>query len=143
MRRYLGGFGPATPGELADWAGLRLGDVVPVLERLPLRRFRSEDGQTLFDLADAPLPDAGTPAPVRFLPSWDAILLAHARRKAVLAEAHRPLIFHTRNPHSSCTFLVDGTVAGTWRYEDEWLRLDPFEPLAAPSDGIWRKRRSG
>jgi len=131
VRRYLGGFGPSTPGELADWAGLRPGDVTPVLERLPLSRFRSEDGHQLFDLPDAPLPDAGTPAPVRFLPTWDAILLAHARRKAVLAEAHRPLIFSTRNPHSSCTFLVDGSVAGTWRYEGRRVRLDPFAPLAA------------
>ncbi|MGI8807935.1 MAG: winged helix DNA-binding domain-containing protein, partial [Acidimicrobiales bacterium] len=130
VRRYLGGFGPSGPGELADWAGLRTGDVAPVLERLPLRRFVSEDGRPLYDLPDAPLPHAQTPAPVRFLPTWDAVLLAHARAKAVLAEAHRPLIFSTRNPHSSSTFLVDGTVAGTWKYEDRRVRLDSFEPLA-------------
>lgn len=54
VRRHLGGFGPSTPGELADWAGLPVGDVAPVLERLPLRRFGSEDGHELFDLPDAP-----------------------------------------------------------------------------------------
>ncbi len=116
----------------ADWAGLPVGDVVPVLARLPLRRFRAEDGQQLFDLRAAPLPDAGTPAPVRFLPTWDAVLLAHARRKAILAEDDRPLIFSTRNPHSSSTFLVDGTVAGTWRYEAGRVRLEPFAPLPRP-----------
>ena len=129
VRRYLGGFGPSTAAELADWAGLPVGAVAPVLERLPLRRFGAEDGHELFDLRGAPLPDAATPAPVRFLPTWDAVLLVHARRKAVLAEEHRPLIFSTRNPHSSCTFLVDGRVAGTWRYESGRNRTNPFEPV--------------
>ena len=61
-----------------------------------------------------------------------AVLLAHARRKAILAGEHRPLIFSTRNPHSSSTFLVDGTVAGTWRHEAGRVRLEPFAPLPRP-----------
>ncbi len=142
VRRYLGGFGPSTAAELADWAGLPVGDVVPVLERLPLRRFRAEDGHQLFDVRAAPLPDAGTAAPVRFLPTWDAVLLAHARRKAILAEEHRPLIFSTRNPHSSSTFLVDGTVAGTWRHEAGRVRLEPFAPCPGRSAASWRTRPS-
>ncbi|MCA1690654.1 MAG: winged helix DNA-binding domain-containing protein [Actinobacteria bacterium] len=129
VRRYLTGFGPSTAAELADWAGLPTGEVAPVLERLPLRRFRAEDGPVLFDLPRSPLPDAATPAPVRFLPTWDAILLVHARRKAILPEAYRPLVFSTKNPHSVSTFLVDGAVAGTWKYEEGRVRLEPFEPL--------------
>jgi hypothetical protein len=68
---------------------------------------------------------------VRFLPTWDASLLVHARRKGVIAEAHRTLVFNTRTPHSVCTFLVDGTLAGTWRYDKGEVRVAPFEPLAA------------
>lgn len=131
VRRYLTGFGPSTPSELADWAGLPTGEVAPVLEHLPLRRFRAEDGQVLFDLPRAPLPGAATPAPVRFLPTWDAILLVHARRKAILPEAYRSLVFSTKNPHSLSTFLVDGAVAGTWKYEGGRVRLEPFEPLTS------------
>ena len=66
------------------------------LERLELRRFRSADGEELLDLPRAPLPDPDTPAPVRFLGTWDASLLVHARRTGVLPEEHRPRIFHAR-----------------------------------------------
>jgi hypothetical protein len=129
VRRYLRGFGPATAADVADWGGLRTADVQAVLERLRLRRFTTEDGLQLHDLTGAPIPDPDTPAPVRFLPTWDASLLVHARRKGVIAEAHRPLVFNTKTPHSVATFLVDGTVAGTWRYEKGQVRVDPFEPL--------------
>lgn len=132
LRRYLRGFGPATAADAADWAGLRTGDVQAVLDGQGLRRFTTEAGGQLYDLPGAPLPDPATPAPVRFLPTWDASLLVHARAKAVIAEEHRPLVFNTRTPHSVCTFLVDGTVAGTWRYEKGQVRVDPFEPLAEP-----------
>ena len=103
----------------------------PLLERLSLRRFRSESGEELLDVARAPLPDPDTPAPVRFLPTWDATLLVHARRTGLLPERHRPQIFHVKNPHSLPTFLVDGAVAGSWRYDDERIELDPFGPLDA------------
>jgi hypothetical protein len=130
VRRYLGAFGPARPHDLADWAGLPVPLVAPVLERLDLRRFRDEDGRVLFDLPGAPLPDAGTPAPVRFLPTWDATLLAHARRTGILAEAHRPRVFGTKTPQSVSTFLVDGTVAGTWRHDRGRIVVEPFARLS-------------
>ena len=101
----------------------------PVLERVGTRRFRDAEGRELFDLPDAPLPDPETPAPPRFLSTWDANLLVHARRTQVLPERHRGRIFHTKAPHSFPTFLVDGSVAGTWRYEGGRIELDPFEPL--------------
>jgi hypothetical protein len=69
------------------------------------------------------------PAPVRFLPTWDAVLLVHARRTGVLPERYRSLIFTTKVPQSVGTFLVDGAVAGTWRYEDGQIRWDVFERL--------------
>jgi hypothetical protein len=126
VRRYLGGFGPAPATDIADWAGLQVTAIRPALERLDLRRFRDEQGRELLDLPRAPLPPAETRAPVRFLPVWDATLLVHTRRTGVLPERYRPVIFNTKTPHSFNTFLVDGRVAGTWRYENERVRLDPF-----------------
>jgi hypothetical protein len=129
IRRYLGGFGPSTSAEIANWSGLRPETVRTALAELTLRRFRAEDGQDLVDVPRGPLPDADTPAPVRFLPVWDATLLAHARRKKVISEEHRPLVFNTKTPHSMATFLVDGLVAGTWKYDKGHVRVAPFAPL--------------
>jgi hypothetical protein len=96
---------------------------------MKLRRFRDEAGKELIDAARGLLPDPETPAPVRFLPTWDATLLVHARRTGLLPERYRQRIFNTRAPHSFPTFLVDGRVTGTWRHEDGRIRLEPFEPL--------------
>jgi hypothetical protein len=131
VRRHLAAFGPAAAADVADWAGLTIGAVTPALDAMDLRRFRDEAGRVLLDLPRAPLPDAGTPAPARLLPTWDAALLVHARRAGILSEEHRPRIFSTRTPFSFPTFLVDGTVAGTWRLDDGRVELSPFGTLAA------------
>jgi Winged helix DNA-binding domain len=129
VRRYLGAFGPATPADVASWAGTHVRSVAPAFERLRLRRFRADDGSELLDLPRAPLPSSETPAPVRFLPTWDAILLVHARRSGVLPEKYRSLVFDVKKPHSVGTFLVDGAVAGTWRFERDGIRTEAFERL--------------
>jgi hypothetical protein len=133
VTRYLAGFGPAAQVDIADWAGVGVRALAPALDRLPLRRFVSEDGKELLDLLRAPLPDPGTQAPARLLPTWDSTLLVHVRRAAIVPEAYRPLIFNTKTPQSVATFLVDGSVAGTWRIERTrdraTLTLDRFEAL--------------
>jgi hypothetical protein len=129
LRRYLGGFGPASLKDAANWAGVPVPTLAPSVARLRLRRFRDEAGTELLDLPRAPLPDAETPAPVRFLPTWDATLLVHARRTQILPEPFRPRVFSTKTPHSVPTFLVDGRVAGAWAHERGRIRLDPFERL--------------
>jgi hypothetical protein len=126
VRRYVGGFGPAPLRDIASWAGVRPAELRPTIERLELRRFRDEHGGELLDLPRAPLPPADTPAPVRFLPTFDATLLAHARRTGIVPEEYRPLLFHTKNPQSLPTFLVDGRVAGAWRYRNGRIELEPF-----------------
>jgi len=129
VRRYLGGFGPASPGDIADWAGLPPKQITPALALLELRRFQTEKGQELVDLPRAPLPSADVPAPVRFLPVWDATLLVHARRTGILPEEHRPRVFNAKTPQSVATFLVDGSVAGTWRFERGRVVTEPFGRL--------------
>jgi DNA glycosylase AlkZ-like len=129
VRRYLQGFGPARPAEIADWASLDVSTTKRALERLELRRFQDEQGKELVDLPRLPLPDADTPAPPRFLPVWDATLLVHCRRTQILPERYRSRVFNVRTPNSVNTFLVDGQVAGTWRYEKGRVRLEPFGRL--------------
>ena len=129
VKRYLGGFGPAPVGDIARWAGVRPTKISPIVERLRLRRFRDEDGRLLFDLPRAPLPEGDAPAPVRFLPTWDATLLVSNRRTQILPEPYRALVFNTKTPQSVSTFLVDGQVAGLWRYEGGGIRLEPFDTV--------------
>lgn len=129
VRRYLAGFGPASRKDVCDFTGILARDLAPAFDRLALRRFRDDRGGELIDVPGGPIPDADTPAPVRFLPTWDATLLVHARRTGILPERYRPVVFHTRNPQSVSTFLVDGAVAGTWRFEGGGIKVEPFEGI--------------
>jgi hypothetical protein len=128
VRRYLTGYGPAAKADIANWAGMGLRELEPELAAVELVEHEAEDGTTLYDLPDLPLPDPDTPAPVRFLPTWDATLLVHARRALILPEPLRERIFHIRMPRSIGTFLVDGQVAGTWRPTGELEYFTDVDP---------------
>lgn len=129
IRRYLGGFGPASRQDIASFLGLRASPLKKALDQLDLRTFVDETGRPLFDVIGGLLPDPDTPAPPRFVPVWDASLLVHARRTQILPEHYRPLVFNTRTPHSQNTFLIDGQVAGTWKFEKGNLSTEPFDKL--------------
>lgn len=131
VRRYLGGFGPASAKDVASFCGWTVGAAREVLGALELRRFRDGSGGELLDLPDAPLPAPDSPAPVRFLGQWDAVLLVHARRAQVLPEEHRQRVFAVSMPQSVPTVLVDGQVAGSWRHVDGEVRVEEFTPLPA------------
>jgi hypothetical protein len=131
VRAYLRAFGPAGWRDIASWAGIPVSDARRGGGGLVLVRYRGEDGSELLDLPEAPLPDPDTPAPVRFLPHWDASLLVHARRSGLLPEPYRARVFSIRNPFSVGTYLVDGRVVGAWSIRDGRVVLDPYEPLAA------------
>jgi hypothetical protein len=133
MLRYLGAFGPASVRDAQAWSGVRgLDDAFAAL-RPKLAVFRDEKGRELFDLRKAPRPPASTPAPVRFLPDYDNLVLAHADRTRVVSDAHRARLA-TKNLQVLPTFLVDGRVAGSWRIERARsaaaLVATAFEPLS-------------
>ncbi|WP_246356943.1 winged helix DNA-binding domain-containing protein [Pyxidicoccus fallax] len=133
--RYLAAFGPASVMDVQTWSGLtRLGQVVEGL-RPRLRTFRDEQGRELFDLPDAPRPDADTPAPVRFLPEFDNILLSHDDRGRVISEEDRKRIA-TRNGMVPGGLLVDGFFRGTWKLRrgrsTTTLVIEPYKRLSAP-----------
>lgn len=128
-RAYLRGFGPAGWKDISAWAGVAPTVLREGAQKLDMVRYRDEDGRELVDLEGLPLPDPDTPAPVRFLPHWDANLLVHARRTKLLPEEYRPRIFHTKNPFSVGTVLVDGRVVAAWSMRDGRVVLDLYEPL--------------
>src|ERR687889_2370390 len=133
ISRYLGAFGPATVKDIQTWSGLtRLGEVIERL-RPRLRIFRDESGKELLDVPDAPMPDPDTPAPPRFLPEFDNLILSHADRTRVIAEEYRKAIA-SKNGMVPASVLVDGFVRATWKTERSrgkaTLEIKPFEPLA-------------
>ena len=130
LRRYLAAFGPASRRDIVAWSMMHVPEIQRALARLePLRRFRDEHGRELLDVPRAPLPDPETPAPVRFLPKWDNVLLGFADRRRVLPEEHRKTVIRM-NGDVAQTFLVDGFVAGMWRVEQGRVQLEPFAALA-------------
>ena len=130
VSRYLGAFGPATVADIQVWSGLTR--LRKVAERLPLRRFHGEAGQLLYDLPDAPRPAADLPAPPRFLPEYDNLLLSHKDRTRVIP-GNRPVPLPPGNGATAGTFLVDGLWQGTWQVRDQSLRIQPFINLR-PAD---------
>ena len=98
----------------------------PLLERLDLER----DGD-LLDLPGAPRPDPDTPAPPRFIGTWDASLLVHARRTGFLPEEHRPKIFHTKAPQSFPTFTSTAPSRAPGSTTSGRVELTPFGRLKA------------
>jgi winged helix DNA-binding protein len=129
IRRYLAAFGPSSLRDIGQWSMIHAPELKASLALLePLRRFRDENGRELFDVPRAPLPDPATPAPVRFLPKWDNVLLAWADRARVLPEPYRKRVIRM-NGDVAATFLVDGFVAGTWRVNDVRVVTEPFAKL--------------
>jgi hypothetical protein len=121
--RYLAAFGPASPADARTWSwftGLR-----EVFERLrpQLLTFRDEGGRELFDLPDAPRPPEDTPAPPRFLPEYDNLLLSHDDRSRFYERDYRERLGWKG------TLLVDGLLRGLWRIRDKALTVELFEPV--------------
>lgn len=135
--RYLAAFGPASIMDFQAWAGMTKlqQELEPFLDELVT--YKSEGGRDLFDLPDAPLPTADTPALVRFLPEYDNVLVAYKDRARVYDEQHKKKIFLSA-ARVRATVLVDGFVQGVWKTERKKdtaiLNIEPFTPL--PDDVV-------
>ena len=129
LLRYLAAFGPASAADMRMWSGLP--GLAAAVDRLRprLRAFRDERGRELLDLPDAPIATGDEPAPLRFLPWFDNLLLGHDDRSRVLPYGHRLGVVG-----GSAFVLVDGFARATWRIErtpeSATLWIQPLEPLA-------------
>jgi hypothetical protein len=127
--RYLAAFGPATAADIGSWSGLT--HVREMLERLRphLRTLRDEDGRELFDVPGAPFPDPATPAPVRFLPEYDNVLIGHRDRTRIVPEG-----VPEWTGVGWARVLVDGFTAARWRMRSgtggATLRIELFRKIS-------------
>lgn len=130
--RYLAAYGPSSSADIQAWTGLK--GVAEIIAPLRSRLVSFEDGRSreLFDLPKAPRPDEDTTAPIRFLPEYDSMILAHADRSRLIDERYRKVLV-TKNLIVPATFLIDGRVAGTWKIERKKkvaaLNLTPFATI--------------
>jgi len=130
--RYLSAFGPASAGDFQVWSGLT--GMRARLESLrgKLTVFHDERGKELFDLPEAPRPDAETAVPPRFLGEYDNIMLSHVDRTRIVPQVHRKRIA-SRNGQVPGTILIDGFVSGMWTIVKTrvkaTLRVQPFVRL--------------
>jgi hypothetical protein len=133
VRQYLAAYGPASRDDIVQFTGFKLRQIDPALDGL--RTFADELGRTLYDVPRAPLVAGDMQAPVRFLPAFDSIILAHRDRSRIVPPEYVGTVFNTKNATTKQTFTVDGFVAGAWRIERQrgrWqLSVEPFAPLPA------------
>ncbi|MBK8048137.1 MAG: AlkZ family DNA glycosylase [Anaerolineales bacterium] len=134
--RYLAAFGPATVADMQTWSGF--GKLKELFERLrpELQIYRDERKREYFDIPGIPLPDGDTPAPERFLPEYDNLLLSHAQRARIIADDYRAQVY-LPGLRVRSTILVDGFVRGGWKVERSrksvTLVIEPFATLTSQS----------
>ena len=134
VRRYLAAFGPASVTDAQTWLGMKLKETFEKL-RPELKTYRDEGRRELFDLPNLSLPAGDIPAPVRFLPEYDNLLLSHSNRTRVIADEHRSKVY-LPGLRVAATILVDGFVRGAWKIERikdaATLAIQPFAKLTKP-----------
>jgi hypothetical protein len=140
VHAYLAAYGPATREDVEQFTGFRLGQIGPALDGLPRRE--AEDGRALFDVPRARLADERVDAPVRFLPPYDSIILAHRDRSRILPDAYFDTVIRRKNATTLATFTVDGFIAGSWRIETvrgrATILLQAFDPLPRAAHPLLR-----
>jgi hypothetical protein len=135
FHRYLEAFGPASRHDFGQFALLRQSEVKPALAGIAdqLVHLDGPNGEELYDICDAVIPDEATLAPPRLLPMWDNVLLVYKDRRRIIPEDYRKVILRT-NGDSLPALLVDGYVAGVWRPVDGGIEATAFHSL---DDDTW------
>ncbi len=131
VRRYLGGFGPATIADFAQFSLQPMSVARPAFDAMrdELVTHTTIDGDELFDLPGAPeLPAPDAPAPPRLMAMWDSTLLAYRDRSRIIPDRYRSHVIR-RNGDVLPTVLVDGRVAGVWHTGPDGIEIGALEPI--------------
>lgn len=136
LRRYLHAYGPATLKDFAHWSGMSMPEVREVA---PLVQNEVEDAGGLLLLRNDVTvlknmaPDSSS---VHLLPNFDVYLLAHATKDHFLDPTFYKRVYRNQG-WISPVLLIDGKIAGVWRYDLAGKRLtvtvEPFQAIARNS----------
>ncbi len=117
--RFFRSHGPATPADLARWAGLTVRDVRAGIASCGDRLATFELDGTTYHLDPEIRAGADVQtdrrARVHLLPGFDEYVLGYKDRSAILAPEHSQAIVPGGNGVFRPTIVVDGEVSGTWR----------------------------
>jgi hypothetical protein len=130
VRRYLRGYGPATPADMTKWSGVtRLGPVfTALLAEGELVTHSYEHGRVLYDVPGGVLADEDLELPVVMLGTYDNVFLSHADRNRVAPEDVRRR-WMGPNGGVGPTLFVDGLLAGSWRFDADSFDVEPYRTL--------------
>ncbi len=135
FRRYLAAYGPADIMDFQTWTGMThlKSQLAPTLADLVV--YQSESGRDMYDLPELTIAAPDSIAPLRFIPEYDNILIAHRDRSRILPDEHRKKVFLSAGRVIG-TVLIDGFVGATWNVKKDkrslTLNVKLFE--AQPKD---------
>jgi hypothetical protein len=142
--RYLEGHEPASPHDLAKWAGITLGDARTGFDQLTegLRPVEGGSVRRTTDRGNVP------PVPTRLLGAFDPLLHGWASRATFVGD-HRGVV--TQNGIFHPVGLVEGRVVATWRLISGTVEIHPLEEvgngavaeLVADADDVHRYLGAG
>ncbi|SDL45266.1 Winged helix DNA-binding domain-containing protein [Glycomyces sambucus] len=133
VRRHIEGFGPVAIADVAQFAMVQRARVKQAVATLDLELYQGPNGEVLYDLPGAALPDEDVPAPPRLMAMWDNVFLAfHDRGRTVPPDYRTTLI--RNNGDVLPMLLVDGFAAGVWRTVEGGIEATAFHPLP---DDVW------
>lgn len=130
LHRYLRAFGPASIMDFQAWIGMTslTSKIKPMMKNLIT--YQTEDGNTLLDLPDMDIINDNNPAPIRFIPEYDNLLVSHKDRNRIIADDDRKYVFLS-SARVLSTILIDGFVGATWKIQREkdvaLLKISLFE----------------
>lgn len=125
--RYLKGYAPASPRDFASWSGLSLADAKSGWALAGEKEILKEVmvGDRALWCLESQLRRLTELMPadtfVNLLPAFDPLVLGYSDREYLVPIKYQKDVYH--GGQTVPAVLVDGTVAGVWRYEHRGKKL--------------------
>jgi hypothetical protein len=137
--RYLNAYSPATPEDMAAWAGLPLKWIRPAWNAIANQLQEMQvDSRSVWRLKTQHMDQATLPGPsVHLLPRYDTYLLGYHKRDLIVPPQYARRV-NAGGGIVHPTILLDGRVVATWHNTKNSksrlnIAIKPFEPPLLPA----------